>query len=213
MGRRSNFPRIPKDFYATTANAVLPLVPLLKPGTRFIEPCAGDGALIRHLEARGHIFVGAFDIEPRRRSIVERDALTLTADEVAGADCFITNLPWSRPVLHALLAHLRAPMPLWTIIDANWANTIQAGSHMQRCSRMVSIGRVRWIPGTSNDGKDDSSWYRFEAEPAETVFTARAGRLMDVARRRAEVEVALDPKSAPNAEGAPDTQLHPRRPA
>jgi hypothetical protein len=174
MGRRSDFPRIPKDAYATPAMAVPPLLPFLAPASRFIEPCAGDGALVRHLEAQGHVCVGAFDIEPRHPSIVRRDALTLKRQEVCKADCFITNLPWTRPLLHALIAHLRSLLPLWTIIDANWAHTRQAAEHMRFCSRMASIGRVRWIAGTSHDGKDDSCWYLFEAEPVTTNFTGRA---------------------------------------
>ena len=51
MGRRSDFPRIPRDAYATPAEAVVPLLPFLAPATRFIEPCAGDGALTRHLRS------------------------------------------------------------------------------------------------------------------------------------------------------------------
>ena len=57
---------------------------------------------------------------------------------------------------------------------SNWAHTIQATDHMRHCSRFVSIGRVRWIAETPYDGKDDSGWYRFEAEPVTTIFTGRA---------------------------------------
>ena len=142
MGRRSDFPRIPKDAYVTPAKAVQPLLPFLASNTRFIEPAAGDASLIGHLEGYGHICVGAFDIAPRNPSIVLRDALTLTVKDVAGADCFITNLPWSRPALHKLIVHLRNLLPIWTIIDVNWAHTKQASEHMRYCSRMVSIGRV-----------------------------------------------------------------------
>ena len=44
MGRRSNFLRIDKDAYDTPPKAVLPLLPHLHPGIRFIEPCGGKGA-------------------------------------------------------------------------------------------------------------------------------------------------------------------------
>ncbi len=118
--------------------------------------------------------MGAFDVEPRHSSIVERDALSLTADEICAADCFITNLPWSRELLHPLIGHLRQLLPLWTIIDANWAHTRQAGVHLIHCSRIISIGRVLWIPGTASAGKEDSAWYRFEADPVETIFLGRA---------------------------------------
>jgi hypothetical protein len=174
MGRRSAFPRFDRDAYGTPVKAVLPLLPFLAPATRFIEPCAGDGILVRHLQVHGHICVGAFDIEPGHPSITRRDALTLMEGDVCEADCFITNLPWTRPLLHALITRLRTILPLWTIIDANWAHTRQAGEHMRHCSRLVSIGRVRWIADTPHDGKDDSGWYRFEAKPVTTIFTGRA---------------------------------------
>lgn len=174
MGRRSDFPRIPRDAYATPAKAVQPLLPFLAPNTHFIDPCAGDGALIRHLTAHGHICVGAFDIDPRDPSVARRDALTLTPRDVCEADCFITNLPWTRSVLHELISHLRRILPLWTIIDANWAHTRQSAGHMRYCPRMLSIGRIRWIAGTQTDGKDDCCWYVFVPEPVQTIFTGRA---------------------------------------
>jgi hypothetical protein len=174
VGPRGSFPRFRKDAYATPLKAVSPLLPFLLPGTRFIEPCAGDGALVRHLQAVGHFCVGAFDIAPRHPSIARRDALTLTRQDLGEADCFITNLPWTRPLLHAPIAHLRGILPLWTIVDANWTHTKQSAEHMPYCARIVPIGRVRWIAGTSCDGKDDSSWYRFEAELVATIFTVSA---------------------------------------
>jgi hypothetical protein len=46
MGKRSTFPRIPQDSYPTPAEAVAPLLPHLEPGSRFFEPCAGEGWLM-----------------------------------------------------------------------------------------------------------------------------------------------------------------------
>ena len=47
MGKRSSFDRIERDFYPTPEEAFLPLVEHL-PKTKFyyLEPCAGDGALV-----------------------------------------------------------------------------------------------------------------------------------------------------------------------
>ena len=53
MGKRSNFERIPRDFYPTPLKAVPPLIPYLQGIRSFAEPCAGDGALVRHLESSG----------------------------------------------------------------------------------------------------------------------------------------------------------------
>ena len=63
MGKRSNFERREADFYPTPRAAVLPLIPYLRAGIRtFAEPCAGDGALVRHLETFGLRCVYAGDI-------------------------------------------------------------------------------------------------------------------------------------------------------
>ena len=53
MGKRSNFERREADFYPTPRAAVVPLIPYLRGIRTFAEPCAGDGALVRHLESFG----------------------------------------------------------------------------------------------------------------------------------------------------------------
>jgi hypothetical protein len=174
VGRRSDLPRIRNDAYATPLAAVTPLVPFLNQTTPFVEPCVGDGALVRHLEACGRVCVAAFDVAPRHPSIVVRDALTLTATDLVGTECIISNLPWTRSILHPLINHLRDLRPVWTVIDATWAHTKQAAELILYCSQIVSIGRLRWFVGTSSGGKDDAAWYKFEAEPASTIFTGRA---------------------------------------
>jgi hypothetical protein len=174
MGRRSNLPRLQDDTYDTPVSAVSPLLPFLKLATRFIEPCAGAGTLVLHLQAQGHICKAAFDIAPPHPSIGMRDALSLTATDVVGAECIISNLPWTRWLLHPLINHLRDLRPVWTIIDANWSHAKQAAELMCYRSQIVSIGRVRWFEGTPSGGKDDAARYRFEAEPASTIFTGRA---------------------------------------
>src|SRR6478735_4364360 len=62
MGKRSNFERIPRDFYPTPFAAVPPLIPHLRGVSTFAEPCAGDGALARSLESFGLRCVYAGDI-------------------------------------------------------------------------------------------------------------------------------------------------------
>jgi hypothetical protein len=65
VGKRSDFERRERDFYPTPYEAVLPLLPHLPERVRFIEPCAGDGRLVRHLERHGHHCIDAFDLEPQ----------------------------------------------------------------------------------------------------------------------------------------------------
>jgi hypothetical protein len=174
MGRRSDFQRVHKDYYPTPRKAVEPLLKHLEPGTRFIEPCAGDGRLVRHLQYFGHVCVGAFDIEPRHPQIKQGDARRLRGSNIP---MWITNCPWSRPVLHRIIENLAAQAPLWTIIDANWAHTTQAAEYLRYCHKIVSIGRIEWIEGTGMSGKDDAAFYLFDmrAEYRGTQFFGNLG--------------------------------------
>jgi hypothetical protein len=62
MGKRSSFERRERDYYPTPRAAVAPLVPHLREVHTFVEPCCGDGSLVRHLESCGLQCVYAGDI-------------------------------------------------------------------------------------------------------------------------------------------------------
>jgi len=172
MGKRSDFARSPRDFYPTPAEAVRPLLPHLSPGTRFCEPCAGDGALVDHLTAYGHVCTRARDIEPRRADIDRKDALTTLTGNI---DCFITNPPWDRKILHPLITHLSDQAPTWLLFDADWVHTRQAAPFLPRLRKIVSVGRVKWIPDSAMTGKDNCAWHLFDSEGFEpAVFIGRA---------------------------------------
>lgn len=165
MGKRSDFERRPRDFYPTPREAVLPLLPHLAPGTRFVEPCAGDGALIDALTAAGHVCARAWDIEPRRDDIDQLDALTRL---VGNIDCFITNPPWDRRVLHPMIEHFSDQHPTWLLFDADWQHTRQSVPFLPRLRRIVSVGRVKWIPDSTMTGKDNCAWHLFD-KPSQDV--------------------------------------------
>lgn len=172
MGKRSTFERRKNDAYDTPYSAIVPLLPLLAKSTRYIEPCAGDGAIVRHLQSHGHVCVEAIDIDPRADFISHGDATTL---RISNADCFITNPPWTRELLHPIIMNLSAQFPTWLLFDADWAHTKQAVPYMRFCRKIVSVGRVKWIPDSPFSGKDNCAWYLFTADsdaPAE--FVARA---------------------------------------
>ena len=170
MGKRSDFARNPRDFYPTPEAAVLPLVPFLDRGATFIEPCAGDGALVRHLERHGLHCAGQYDIEPQAAGIVQQDYTDLKA---CGADYIITNPPWDRSLLHPMLDHWRKLAPTWLLFDADWAHTRQARPYLDYCAYIVSVGRVKWIPNSKMTGKDNCAWYLFLAEETGTIFYGR----------------------------------------
>lgn len=173
MGKRSNFERIERDFYPTPKEAVLPLLPHLPPESRFCEPCAGDGFLIDHLEAAGHKCMDAWDIEPQRADIGWADARNrLSLVEI---DLFITNPPWRRDVLHPIIENLSDQYPTWLLFDADWLHTRQAAPYMPFLRKIVSVGRVKWIPGSKFTGKDNCAWHLFDREPeSAALFFGRA---------------------------------------
>lgn len=162
MAKRSDFPRIPNDLYRTwDYRAVRPLLPHLDPGTLFVEPCAGHGDLVDHLKIAGHRCVRAFDIDPKRDDIAKGDATTLRWKTDRGV--WITNPPWTRDVLHRIIKNLAPQAPLWALFDAGWLYTDQSSSYLMYLHKVVAVGRVRWIPGSTMDGTDDVAWYRFGA--------------------------------------------------
>jgi len=172
MGKRSSFKRIPRDFYRTPPEAVAPLLPHLPDGVRFIEPCAGDGALIDTLMEAGHVCIGAWDIDPRGENILEGDS---TQKQWWRPDFFITNPPWDRKILHPLIVNLSDQAPTWLLFDADWIHTRQSAPFMDRLRAIVSVGRVKWIPDSTMTGKDNCCWYLFGApDPLESsVFYGR----------------------------------------
>lgn len=172
MGKRSNFERVPRDFYPTPESAVLPLLPHLPKGTRFSEPCAGDGRLVQWLEAAGHQCVYASDIEPRACFVAEKDALEFAADS---EEAVITNPPWTRPILHAMIEQFSSQRPTWLLFDADWMHTKQSAPFMPWLRKVVSVGRVKWIEDSPFTGKDNCCWYLFDQNseaPAEFIGRA-----------------------------------------
>lgn len=156
MGKRSNFERNPRDFYPTPYEAVGPLLPHIS--GQFCEPCAGDGALVSHLEMHGLFCTVASDIEPRHYSVRKMDAMDIAVRHQQ----FITNPPWDRKILHPIIDHLSVIAPTWLLIDADWMHTKQAVPYLKRCRKIVSVGRVKWIPGTKTTGKENCCWYLFD---------------------------------------------------
>ena len=176
MGKRSLFPRVPQDAYATPAEAVTPLLRHLAARTRYIEPCAGEGRLIEHLERAGHVLVGAYDLP---------DDARMKRYEVSGADAFITNPPWGRDILHPIILNLSDQAPTWLLLDSDWIHTIQSIPYLLRLRKIVSVGRVRWIPGSLFTSKDNCAWCLFDRpRPDDRAVTHFIGR-SDFARRAA----------------------------
>jgi hypothetical protein len=173
MGKRSNFDRVPRDFYPTPYEAVIPLLPHLPAGATYCEPCCGDGALIEHLSRHAIGCVCAFDVEPKCDQSYVGDARTLWSD--GDPDFYITNPPWDRKVLHPIIDNLSRHLPTWLLFDADWMHTRQSAPFMPFLRKIVSVGRVKWIPDSPFTGKDNCCWYLFDqTTDAPAQFVGRA---------------------------------------
>jgi hypothetical protein len=155
MGKRSSFERREGDFYPTPRAAVVPLIPYLRGIRTFAEPCAGNGDLVRHLESFGLRCIYAGDIR------TGQDALAVSS--YGNVDAIVTNPPYSRELMHRMIAHFSRSVPTWLLLESDWAQTKQAAPFMAACSDIAAIGRVKWIAGSKHTGKDNHAWYRFDA--------------------------------------------------
>ena len=162
MGKRSNFERRERDYYKTPEEAVIPLLDHIDYiSFTFIEPCAGDGTLTALLEkyTDGDCIYQS-DIEPQESNILTKDALHVQDKP----DFYITNPPWDRKILHPIIEHLSNLAPTWLLFDADWIHTKQSQPYQSRLAKIVSVGRVKWIPDSKMTGKDNCCWYLFDSK-------------------------------------------------
>lgn len=162
MGKRSDFDRIPRDFYPTPLAAVEPLRYHLPQRFTYAEPCAGDGRLVNHLTTIGGQCEHASDIEPQAEWIEKMDVFNVVNIQ---SKYIITNPPWDRKILHPLIEHLSNMVPTWLLFDADWMHTKQSKDFLPRLKKVVSIGRVKWIEDSKATGKDNCCWYLFDKTP------------------------------------------------
>jgi hypothetical protein len=158
MGKRSSFPRITRDFYATPLAATIPLLPYLKSDgiVTFAEPCAGDGDLIRHLEAAGFVCSYRGDLA------TGQDGRRLTRAHCGNADCIITNPPFAKPLMHELLEQfIDTGLPVWILSGLDWVANLSAIPYLPRCSDVIPIGRVKWFPDSEHTSLENYAWFRF----------------------------------------------------
>jgi hypothetical protein len=173
MGKRSDFDRIPRDAYDTIDNRVIPPLELilLHEGyltggllPYFAEPCAGRMAMADMVESAGLgrcTFAG--DVHPRDERAIKFDALK--DDLPGGSKLVITNPPWNRDILHQMISRFASQVPTILLFDAGWMHTKQATQLLDDyCTSIATVGRLKWIPGTGMQAKDDCAWYHFRPD-------------------------------------------------
>jgi hypothetical protein len=180
MGKRSDFTRRKADAYHTIDfRAAKALQPFIEDIDVYAEPCVGNFDLVKQLAKIGKRVDYVGDIE-----------MGLDAFDVrkwGGARAIITNPPWTRKLLHPLIMHFMHQLPTWLLFDSDWAYNKSSAPYLPYCSDIVAVGRLRWIEGTTQTGKDNVSWYRFwHNHYGPTRFHGRgnhAGHTMALPRR------------------------------
>ena len=174
MGKRSDFPKVDKDFYATIdPKATEPLIPFIR-GKTYAEPCYGNGDL-EDLLMDVAICQWRSDIRETVSSSKVMDALSLTKEQLEGIDLIVTNPPFTRTVLMPMLDHFITLKPTWLLLPADLMHNVYFGEAMRRCSKVVSIGRLKWIKDSPHASVDNFCWYFWPQHSIqqETVFKGR----------------------------------------
>lgn len=174
MGKRKSgkFEKRPRDYYATIdPDAVKPLISFIK-GLRVAEPCAGNGDLSMLLEPDVKV-VWESDLDPQNKHILQKNAMFLHEGDLQDCDTIVTNPPFTWKLLQPLLDHLPTLRPTWLLLPADVAHNKRMGPYMNRCSDIVSVGRLHWMDNKVK-GVDNYCWFKFVNEQVETVFYGRS---------------------------------------
>jgi hypothetical protein len=108
------------------------LIPHLHGTRTFAEPCAGDRALVRHLES--------FDLRCVWQGDIRTGQDALAFDSYGAPDAIITNPPYTRELMHRQIAHFQRIAPAWLLMESDWAQTKQAARSWPRA-------RTSWQSG------------------------------------------------------------------
>ena len=152
-GVKANSTR-PRDKWYTPLKATTPVMDLLPPGTEVVEPCAGDGALVRNLPLLNWTVVA--DIEPGASNILVRDALSWQPDRHV-----VTNPPYTTAVARELMFHwMQGDRGMTLLIPTDWMANKWFAPFASHVSRIRPVGRVSWI-GNGKGGFENYAWVQF----------------------------------------------------
>lgn len=158
------------DFFPTPRAAVAPLLAALPAASWFVEPCAGNGALIEALEAAGHVCAFACDTNPRGPGIRRLDARRAPPGLPV-----ITNPPFSQEKLVPLLEHWAGVAPTWLLLPIERLTNDYMQPFVGHVDRIAPIGRVRWFEGSPHKSTKSFAWVRFGVDRSG-LFVPRESR-------------------------------------
>ncbi len=154
----------PKNFWPTPKAAVDPLRDVIPAGTVYVEPCAGGGDLIGHLDWL--TCSAAYDISPSSPVIVQVDAVEVKPDK----RMIVTNPPFQWTLLKPLLDHWIGKRVCWLLLPLDMLANKRTAPYMAHVDRIVPLGRVSWL-NNGKGGMENFAWFRFDTK--EQPFIAR----------------------------------------
>ncbi len=115
------------------------------------------------------------DIRETVSSSKVMNALSLTKEQLEGVDLIVTNPPFTRTVLMPMLDHFITLKPTWLLLPSDLMHNVYFGDAMRRCSKVVSVGRLRWFKETKSLSMESYCWYFWPqySIQQETVFKGR----------------------------------------
>lgn len=181
MGKREDIKkkRNERDYYPTVDPiAAKILVDFIGSpfGPYFIEPCAGNGRLAYDLvklgtDSRYLNCSKMWDIEPQNLEVWQFDCTKTTKKDInSDVEYFITNPPFQWSSLQPILDTLPLIRPTWLLLPADVMHNLRMKPYMERCSTILSVGRMYWMEDSPIKGVDNFCWYEFQSSPMTTVF-------------------------------------------
>jgi hypothetical protein len=158
--RNLGYARQDRDFYPTPAWVTEALLRRVRLPKGIWEPCCGNGAMARVLEARGHRVVGT-DLEDRGYGEAGRDFLDET-QLPEGVTAIVTNPPYGRRLFEFVDHALELTRPVGgmvaMLVNAQWpygAVNSKRLLHPAFEASVVLRNRIVWFPG--DDGRPAKS--------------------------------------------------------
>jgi len=161
MGKRSDFDKIPRDYYPTIDPKALPpkFIEFVR-GKTYAEPCCGEGDLVDLLM---DISICRWESEIEYRGCGKVwDAMCLSKHELSKCDLIIGNPPYTKSVLLPMIDHFISLKPTWLLLPSDLMHNIYFAPYMKKCSKVVSVGRLFWFR---------SEWVTKTLAPDDPVLT------------------------------------------